>query len=172
MAAWSIPAFSAGPKVAFQHPLEQGPLEALAGQCGVPYEPLRTYMHLLDPRRGGWRMTRCGLALACDAQGNPSGLTVYHYAAPYFRDDEQLRTFALRLAEKFGWNTNTYRASSRLLDRPAERVRSLIGFTVAANGTTSMRLYGHAGGFARMPGVFEPTAISTRSNSCSTYSQV
>ena len=145
LAASSFQAADKGAKLAFQHPLAAANLEALAGECGVPYAALRDYMRLLDPHRGGWRKSRCGLAVAVDADGDAAGLTVYHYAAPYFRDDQQLREFALRLAERFVWNTKTYRASSRLLDRPGERVRSLIGFTVATNGGCAMRLYGRTG---------------------------
>jgi hypothetical protein len=147
LVASSFEARGKGAKLAFQHPLAPESLEALAAECYVPYGALSEYMAALDPHRGGWRQSRCGVALTVGGSGEVSSLTVYHYTAPYFRDDEQLRAFALRLAGRFHWNTHTYRGSSRLLDRPGERVRSLIGFTAAADGETSLRLYGGTGAY-------------------------
>ncbi len=137
-----------GAKLAFAHPLEVTSMERLAGACSIPFNPLQDYMRLLSPSQGGWRSTRCGLALTLNHAGYTQSLTVYHYAASYFLDDLKLRSFVLRIAEYFLWDTQVYRGVSRLLDREGERMRSLIGFTVSASGETSLRLYGQTGAFA------------------------
>jgi hypothetical protein len=149
MVAFDVGTAAAGVKLAFEHEATPAAIEEIAGACGVPFDPLCEYISALDSR-GGSRPSRerRGLAIAIDGAGNAAGLTLYHYAAPHFRDDEELRAFVLGLAGRFRWTTDTYRAASRLLDRQGERVRSLVGFTAPAVGSPSLRLYGRTGACA------------------------
>ena len=132
-------------KLAFAHPVDPAALEALATHAGIPAAPTRAYLRMLSPSGAGWRQRRCGIGIAIDATGGVLGYTVYHYTAPYFRDDEELRSFVLRLAGHFSWDTTVYRPASRLLDVAGKRVRTLLGFTIAETGETSLRLYGRSG---------------------------
>jgi hypothetical protein len=137
-----------GIKLAFSHPLDSEGMERIAGRWRVPGGLLRDYMSVVSRARGGWRKGRCGVGVALDEAGAVQGLTIYHYAAPYFLNDQELRSFVLRLADRFSWDTTVYRSASRLLDREGVRVRTLIGFTVSVTGERSLRLYGQSGALA------------------------
>jgi hypothetical protein len=139
---------SHGVKLAFAHPLDRDSVEHIADRCGVSKDLLREYMHSISPTCGGWRTSRCGLALTLSETGQVLGVTVYHYTAPYFRHDQELRRFVLRLAERFVWNTEAYRYTSRLLDREGVRMRTLLGFTAPVTGSPSLRLYGQSAAHA------------------------
>ena len=133
-----------GSKLAVAHPLERSVLARVAAVAGVALDPLAAWLEALRPGRP-WPTRRCGLGLAIDPSGRVTALTAYVYAAPFFRGDDELRSFVLRLAARFGWNTGTYRHASRLLDHRRERRRHLIGFTTSLDGSTSLRTYAQTG---------------------------
>ncbi len=143
--AWNFSTKAAGTKLAFSHPLDLQTLERIAGECGIPALYLSHYMRSVAGSPQVWRRTRGGVALAIDHAGQPAAITVYHYAAPHFHDDGDLRDLVLRLSDRFQWNVDTYRSTSKLLDRHGVRVRNLLGFTVTIRGEASLRIYGRSG---------------------------
>lgn len=140
------PAVAGGVKLAFATALDAHGLFDIARSCDVHDACFATYLRALQPVDRTWRQVRCGIGIALARTGQIAALTLYHYTAPYFRDDAALRASALALAERFGWDASVYRPMSRLLDDPAgSRVRALAGFTVRADGVCSLRMYGRSG---------------------------
>jgi hypothetical protein len=135
-----------GVKLAFALPLDEAALSRCADTCDVDMAPIRTYLRALDRTGSAWRQVRSGLGVAVDCAGRIEALTLYTYAAPYFRSDAALRETALAMASTFRWDAAGYRGASRLLDDPAgTRVRGLIGFTARRDGRTGLRMYGRSG---------------------------
>jgi hypothetical protein len=139
---------SAGLKLAFALPLSDSLLVEHARRFDFEPQLFSTYVHCVASKYRLWRQARCGLGIRFDSSGKTRALTLYHYAAPYFRDDDELRSRVFTLAAVFGWSTATYRATSRLLDFIGVRVRNLLGFTVKDDGITSLRIYGCSGHLA------------------------
>lgn len=114
----------------------------LAHSCGLPGAGLRTYVARVLRGRAGWSDDRAGVGVALDGDGGVEGLALYHYTWPYFQDHEALRRSIIAAAPAFGWDVQSYKATSRLLDGCR---RSLLGFSLLRSGATGLHVYGSTG---------------------------
>jgi hypothetical protein len=97
-----------------------------------------------------WSDPNTGIAVQLGSTGELQGVALYHYCAPYFRDDGELRRRVIAQASAFGWQTDVYRLTSRLIDERAHGpLRRLAAFSCAVTGVTQLHLYATTGYLAR-----------------------
>jgi hypothetical protein len=130
------------------HQLDRNRLFMLTDAVSWPRTPFEAYLKQVLQRDLFWNDSNTGIGLGLRGGAGLTSLSLFHYASPYFLNDAELRHRVLSAAPAFRWETDGFRLSSRLLEAPDEqhkRLRSLLGFSVHANGRTGLRIYSRTG---------------------------
>ncbi len=141
------------------HQLDRNRLFMLTDAVSWPRQPFEDYLKYVLKNNLLWNDRNTGIGLGLRGEAGLTSLSLFHYASAYFCNDAELRHTILSAAPEFRWQTEGFRLSSRLIDAPdgqggqnnpeeqgeQQRLRSLLGFSVHANGHTGLRIYSRTG---------------------------
>lgn len=129
------------------HQMDRNRLFLLTDAVSWPRQPFEDYLKHVLKHNLLWNDSNTGIGLGLRGEAGLTSISLFHYASGYFHNDADLRHTLLSAAPGFGWQTEGFRLSSRLIDAPdeAQRLRSLLGFSVHANGRTGLRIYSRTG---------------------------
>jgi hypothetical protein len=130
------------------HQMDKNRLFQIIEGAAWSRKPFENYLKHVLKSGEFWSDGNTGIGLGLRGEAGLTSLSLFHYAAPYFQNDTDLRHRILSTASEFSWKTEGFRLSSRLLEAPDEqhhRLRNLLGFSVHANGRTGLRIYSRTG---------------------------